>query len=112
MSMEMKMKNWALVLPLCPPPKGESCPNKFSVKFIFLIALLGLGCSPVPRTSGQKIKDFLYSPQAAWGGVRGRILNRLIFNLIKKPITTNEINPKASEQLNFRILITIKHFNH
>ncbi len=84
--MSMEMKNWALVLPLCPPPKGESCPNKFSVKFIFLIALLGLGCS------WQKIFDFLYSPFG--GGVGGRILSRLIFKL-KEHVIGNEVSPRS-----------------
>jgi hypothetical protein len=58
------------VLPLYPPPKGESCPTKFSLKYKFNLVHLSVGYS------GEKIDDFLYSPFG--GGVRGRINNRFI----------------------------------
>ncbi len=67
-----------LVLPLNPPPKGESCPNNFSGKFKFQSALMGLGYSE------QKIIDFLYSPFG--GGVRGR--SYIIFSIVSKPCFT------------------------
>ena len=49
-------KNTCVVLPLNPPPKGESCPNNISGKFKFQPALMGVGYSE------QKILDFLYFP--------------------------------------------------
>jgi len=75
------------VLPLYPPPKGESFPNQFLVKIIFQFASLSV------VYSGQKIFDFLYSPFG--GGVRGRIFKTLIFMRIKKHVIgTNGRNLK------------------
>jgi hypothetical protein len=60
------------VLPLYPPPKGESSPFQFFHRQLNLNRPFGSGCS------GKKIEDFFYSPFG--GGVRGRKFKILILN--------------------------------
>jgi hypothetical protein len=101
--MEMKMKNWALVLPPTPPRKGE---YKKSQIFCPEQHILSRASRNIKLTENWVGHDSPFG-----GGQRGRILNRLIFNLIKKPITTNKIKPKAQEPLNHKALLTTKQFN-
>jgi len=104
--MNREMKNSALVLPPTPPQAawGE---HKKSLIFYPKQHILNRASRNMRLTENLVGHDSPFG-----GGQRGRILNRLIFKLIKEAIIINKIKPKASEELNHKALLTTKHFNH